>query len=87
MRERIHAMRHAIHAALFAKVQSVTLDRYLNQKGMFTYTGLSAEQVDKLREEHGVYLLRSGRMCVAGLNQNNVEATANAIAAVMTMSK
>ena len=83
MRERIHAMRRAIHAALAAKVASPTLPRYLSQRGMFTYTGLSAEQVEKLRVEHGVYLLRSGRMCVAGLNQRNVEATAQAIAAVM----
>ena len=35
---------------------------------MFSYTGLSAEQCDRLKEEFGVYLVRSGRMCVAGLN-------------------
>ena len=50
---------------------------------MFSYTGLSAEQVDTLREVHGVYLVRSGRMCVAGLNTGNVEATARAMAAVL----
>jgi aromatic-amino-acid transaminase len=50
---------------------------------MFSYTGLSPEQVDTLREQHAVYLLRSGRMCVAGLNNSNVEATAAAMAAVM----
>ena len=50
---------------------------------MFSYTGLSAEQVDVLREQHGVYLVRSGRMCVAGLNSGNVEPTAEAIAAVL----
>jgi aromatic-amino-acid transaminase len=50
---------------------------------MFSYTGLSAARVDRLREEFGVYLIRSGRMCVAGLNTRNVEATANAIAAVL----
>jgi aromatic-amino-acid transaminase len=49
---------------------------------MFTYTGLSAEQVETLRLEHGIYLLRSGRMCVAGLNRNNVAYVASAIAAV-----
>ena len=37
-------------------------------RGMFSYTGLSAAQVDRLREEFGVYLIASGRMCVAGLN-------------------
>jgi aromatic-amino-acid transaminase len=50
---------------------------------MFSYTGLSAAQVDRLREEFAVYLIRSGRLCVAGLNTGNVEATASAMAAVM----
>jgi aromatic-amino-acid transaminase len=50
---------------------------------MFSYTGLSPAQVDTLRETHGVYLVRSGRICMAGLNRNNVEATGKAIAAVL----
>jgi aromatic-amino-acid transaminase len=44
----------------------------LNQRGMFSYTGLSAQQVDTIRERDGVYLVGSGRMCVAGLNEENV---------------
>ncbi|MDH5338251.1 MAG: aromatic amino acid aminotransferase, partial [Rubrivivax sp.] len=40
-------------------------------------------QVDRLRDEFGVYLVRSGRMCVAGLNGGNVERAAGAMAAVM----
>jgi aromatic-amino-acid transaminase len=50
---------------------------------MFSYTGLTPEQVERLREEHAVYLIRSGRMCVAGLNAGNVESVAAAIAAVL----
>jgi aromatic-amino-acid transaminase len=50
---------------------------------MFSYTGLSAAQVDCLREEHAVYLVRSGRMCVAGLNTGNAQAVADALAAVL----
>ena len=50
---------------------------------MFSYTGLSAEQVDRLREEHAVYLVRSGRLCISGLTSGNVEAAADAIAAVV----
>jgi aromatic-amino-acid transaminase len=50
---------------------------------MFSYTGLSAAQVDRLREEHAVYLIRSGRICVAGLNTHNVEAAAQAMATVI----
>jgi aromatic-amino-acid transaminase len=84
MRERIRSMRRAIHDGLQQRVASPSLSRYLTQRGMFTYTGLSAAQVESLREEHGVYLLKSGRMCVAGLNQRNVGAVVQAISQVMT---
>jgi aromatic-amino-acid transaminase len=50
---------------------------------MFSYTGLTAAQVDRLREEHAVYLVRSGRICIAGLNPDNVRRTAEAMAAVL----
>ncbi|NCB60407.1 MAG: aminotransferase class I/II-fold pyridoxal phosphate-dependent enzyme, partial [Gammaproteobacteria bacterium] len=55
----------------------------IKQRGMFSYTGLTPEQVDRLREEFAVYLVRTGRMCVAGLNTSNVEYVANAMAAVL----
>ena len=83
MRLRIKAMRERLHAVLSAKLPARDFGYFLSQRGMFSYTGLSAEQVDELREVHAVYLLRSGRMCVAGLNSGNVEATAEAIAAVL----
>jgi len=83
MRERIKAMRKSLHEVLTAKVRGRDFSYFLTQRGMFSYTGLSAAQVDRLREEFGVYLIRSGRICVAGLNTRNVEATANAIAAVL----
>ncbi len=83
MRERIHAMRHRLHAVLSAKLPGRNFDYFITQRGMFSYTGLTAEQADRLREEHAVYVLRSGRMCVAGLNTSNVEATAVAMAAVL----
>ncbi|MEO8154501.1 MAG: amino acid aminotransferase [Rhizobacter sp.] len=83
MRVRIQAMREKLHAVLSAKLPGRDFNYFLTQRGMFSYTGLSAEQVDTLREEHAVYLVRSGRMCVAGLNSSNVEATAVAMAAVL----
>ncbi|MEY2686363.1 MAG: aromatic amino acid aminotransferase, partial [Pseudomonadota bacterium] len=83
MRTRILAMRQRLHGELSARLPGRELDYFLTQRGMFSYTGLSPEQVDTLREQHAVYLLRSGRMCVAGLNNSNVEATAAAMAAVM----
>jgi aromatic-amino-acid transaminase len=83
MRERILAMRRTLHGVISAKVPGRNFDYFLTQRGMFSYTGLSAAQVDRLREEFAVYLVRSGRICVAGLNTGNVEATAVAMAAVM----
>ena len=50
---------------------------------MFSYTGMSTAQVDRLREEHAVYMVRSGRICVAGLNSSNVEVAGAAMAAVL----
>ncbi|MGC7406490.1 amino acid aminotransferase [Pandoraea pneumonica] len=83
MRTRIAAMRTEIHTQLASHVSDEMRARYLAQRGMFTYTGLSAAQADALRETHGVYILRSGRMCVAGLNTRNVGTVANAIAQVL----
>jgi len=83
MRERIAAMRRALHDRLVALVPGRDFGYLLGQRGMFSYTGLSAAQVDALREQHAVYLLRSGRICVAGLNTANVARTASAIAAVL----
>ena len=83
MRARIQLMRRRLHAVLQEKLPGKNVDYFLTQRGMFSYTGLTAAQVDQLREEHAVYLVRSGRMCVAGLNSGNVEATAVAMAAVL----
>ena len=83
MCQRITRMRQAIHDQLREHVSGEKLSRYIKQRGMFTYTGLSADQVDRLKNEHGVYVLRSGRMCVAGLNERNVGVVANAIGEVL----
>ncbi|MBS3960289.1 MAG: aspartate/tyrosine/aromatic aminotransferase [Sandarakinorhabdus sp.] len=83
MRTRIHAMRHALHEGLRARLPQRDFGYLLRQRGMFSYTGLDAAQVDRLRDEHAVYLVRSGRLCVAGLNADNVGRSAQAIAAVL----
>ena len=83
MRVRIKAMRQKLYDVLTAKVPSKDFSYLIKQRGMFSYTGLSPEQVDRLREEFAVYLVKSGRMCVAGLNSNNVDYVADAFAAVM----
>jgi len=83
MRERILAMRHSLHGVLSSLKPGRDFGYFLSQRGMFSYTGLSGEQVDRLREEFGVYLVRSGRICVAGLNTGNVQRTAAAMASVI----
>jgi aromatic-amino-acid transaminase len=50
---------------------------------MFSYSGLSKAQMERLREEFGVYGVDSGRICVAALNRGNLDTVIKAIAAVM----
>ena len=83
MRERILAMRQTLHRVISAKVPGRDFGYFLTQRGMFSYTGLSAAQVDRLRDDYAVYLVRSGRICLAGLNDGNVERAAQAMAEVM----
>jgi aromatic-amino-acid transaminase len=83
MRARILAMRQSLHAVLAQQMPGRNFDYFLTQRGMFSYTGLTAAQVDRLREEHAVYLVRSGRMCLAGLTTRNVQPVAQAFASVL----
>ncbi|PRD16159.1 aromatic amino acid aminotransferase [Pantoea coffeiphila] len=83
MRVRIQEMRQTLVDVLGEAVPGKNFDYLLKQRGMFSYTGLSAAQVDRLRNEFGVYLIASGRICIAGLNHNNVRQVAEAIAAVI----
>ncbi len=82
MRSRIDAMRQVLVAALKQALPERNFDFLLTQRGMFSYTGFSAAQVERLREVFGVYLIASGRVCMAGLNHSNVERVAAAFAAV-----
>jgi len=83
MRQRIKLMRQRLYDGVVARLPGRDVSYFINQRGMFSYTGLSAAQADVLRETHGVYVLRSGRMCAAGLNVNNVDRVAEAIAIVL----
>ncbi|MES2949345.1 MAG: amino acid aminotransferase [Pseudomonadota bacterium] len=82
MRDRIRSMRLRLHAALSRRCPDGDFSYLLSQRGMFSYTNLSPAQVDQLRDVHAVYLVNSGRICISGLNANNVEAVADAISAV-----
>ncbi|WP_199073436.1 MULTISPECIES: amino acid aminotransferase [unclassified Erwinia] len=83
MRRRIVDMRQSLVSVLSVAVPGKDFTYLLKQRGMFSYTGLSAQQVERLREEFAIYLIASGRMCVAGLNSRNVHQVAEAFAAVM----
>jgi aromatic-amino-acid transaminase len=83
MRDRIRAMRTGLVERL--KGAGVARDfGFVNaQRGMFSYSGLNAAQVDRLREEFGIYAVGTGRICVAALNMRNIDTVANAIAHVL----
>jgi len=83
MRERIQAMRQKLHTVLSTRLPRRDFSYFIKQRGMFSYTGLNPAQVDRLREEYAIYLVRSGRICVAGLNEGNVDAVAGAMAEVL----
>ncbi|RZK39596.1 MAG: aspartate/tyrosine/aromatic aminotransferase [Pedobacter sp.] len=83
MRERIIKMRHILKDKLSLALPERDFSYLVKQQGMFSYTGLTAEQVDILKDQYGIYLVRSGRMCAAGLNLNNIDYVAEAIAEVI----
>ncbi|MGB8482772.1 MAG: amino acid aminotransferase [Acinetobacter bohemicus] len=83
MRERIIHMRQILNEKLSHAVPERDFSYLVKQQGMFSYTGLSAEQVDILKDQYAIYLLRSGRMCAAGLNLKNIDYVANSIAEVI----
>lgn len=81
MRSRIHAMRAGFVEKL-AALGAPDFGFINKQAGMFSYSGLSKAQVRRLRDEHAIYALDSGRICVAALNESNLDAVAAAVAAV-----
>ena len=83
MRDRIRLMRAQLVAKLKEHGTTQNFDFVLAQRGMFSYSGLTQAQVERLRNEHGIYAVNSGRICVAALNSRNIDAVAKAIAQVL----
>jgi aromatic-amino-acid transaminase len=80
MRTRIQTMREKLVEKIVSLGGNESLYSYLlNQHGMFSYTRYSTEQVHQLRNDSGIYLIDSGRMCVAGLNEQNLPKVAQAM--------
>ncbi|WP_019674126.1 amino acid aminotransferase [Psychrobacter lutiphocae] len=83
MRDRIKAMRLKLKSVLEAKIPDRNFDYLTTQNGMFSFTGLTPEQVERLAKEFGIYMVSNSRMCVAGLNSSNIDYVANAMAEVL----
>jgi len=83
MRERIKTMRRQLVEKIRAIRADFDFSFVVRQRGMFSYSGLSREQVRRLREEHSVYAIDSGRICVAALNSHNIDYVARSVASVL----
>ena len=83
MRDRIRAMRVSLVDGLKAAGVAQDFSFVIAQRGMFSYTGLTAAQVDRLREEFAIYAVSTGRICLAALNSRNIEYVAKAVASVV----
>ncbi|MEA9740229.1 amino acid aminotransferase [Xanthomonas campestris pv. raphani] len=81
MRERIHALRAGLVAKL-AALGAPEFEFIQRQAGMFSYSGLTKSQVDRLRDEFAIYAVGTGRICVAALSQRNLDYVAQAVATV-----
>ena len=84
MRDRIRAMRRQLVDQLKNRVEN-DFSFVLRQRGMFSYSGLSKQEVQTLRDKYSVYVIETGRVCVAALNSRNIEYVAGAIADVLTV--
>lgn len=83
MRERIHEMRHLLATKLKEAIPDRDFSFILKQRGMFSYSGLSADVMKDLRQKYHVYGLDSGRICVAAINHNNVEYVVQSVASLV----
>jgi aromatic-amino-acid transaminase len=83
MRDRIRVMRSGFAEKLAARNVPQDFSFIVQQRGMFSYTGLTAEQVERMKNEFGIYAVSTGRICVAALNTRNLDYVADAVAAVL----
>jgi aromatic-amino-acid transaminase len=83
MRDRIKRMRLELASKIKERAASADFGFILSQRGLFSYSGLTKEQVLRLRKEYSIYAIESGRICVAALNSKNVDYVAEAVASVI----
>ena len=83
MRDRVKSVRRQLVEKIRARRADFDLNYVIEQRGMFSYSGLTPAQVRRLRDQYSIYALESGRVCVAALNSHNVDYVAEAIADVL----
>ncbi|MEY4467153.1 MAG: hypothetical protein RIR21_946 [Pseudomonadota bacterium] len=83
MRVRIKAMRQALVDKLKVKAPQHNFDFVIQQRGMFSYSGLTKAQVERLKTEFSIYAVDTGRICVAALNSRNIDRVVDAISKVL----
>jgi len=83
MRDRINGLRQKIADKMAERTDKRDFSMITRQQGMFSFSGLSKEEVDRLREEFAIYIVGSGRISIAGLNEGNLDYVCDAIAAVI----
>ncbi len=83
MRDRIHLLRETFARTMSELDSPVNFDFIVKQRGMFSFSGLSPQQVERLRDEYSIYIVRNGRINVAGMNPQNLPIVCRAIAEVI----
>ena len=84
MRTRIRNLRASFAQAISQRLPGAEFDHINRQRGMFSYSGITADHVDRLKNEFSIYMLRSGRINIAGINSNNIDRLCDGIASVLT---
>ena len=85
IRVRIFELRKKFVASISERLPEVDFSHINRQRGMFSYSGISGDIVDQLKKEYSIYLLKSGRINIAGINAGNIDRLCDAVASVMTV--
>jgi aspartate aminotransferase len=83
MRDRINGLRDEFASKLVTQISENRFDFIRQQRGMFSFLGINAEQIARLRDEFSIYMVDSSRINVAGLNSHNVDYVCDAIGKVL----
>ena len=85
IRVRISELRSQFVDAISQRLPEVDFSHIVRQRGMFSYSGIAGDVVEQLKHEHSIYLLKSGRINIAGINAKNLDRLCDSIASVMAV--